>query len=149
MNQKPPELRTAKNSPKTGKLPAALIESFDAADWLIDPASWDRKEFVKETHSYMKALGYGAKYDRHLVSLLAVQIELAIRAIISIEETGIEAEFNKGATKGTNPAVKTLKEASGEIRALMNALGISPQGRKVGPQPEEEDQVASFLKGPQ
>lgn len=129
-----------------------LMSSSLHAEWLENPESWDKKEFIKETTDFlMNVYGSISTQDRHLIGMLAVEITQYVNCVEGIKSDGIIATFNKGKTKGANPYVSIKNDTIGRILMLMNQLGLSPRDRiKNGVKESNETSkaIAKLLEGP-
>ena len=156
MNKKPPELHLIDGTKPRGKstqnvatIPANIKQRIPKADWLDNPASWDKSKFIEETANYLyEVYGIGSDQDKHTLSMLADQIENYVHCIEGIKETGLVVDFNDGKTMGASPYLSVKNKAATLIIQLMNELGLTPRGRLSASKSTTQTDVSKFLRGP-
>ncbi len=118
------------------------------AEWLADPAAWNRDAFLKEAGEFMFTVhGAGCTFDRHLLAMLADQLETYVGCCHRINADNLTVIQNGGVTSGANPAIGIRERAAIRITSLLSELGLSPRARatnKALPQGGLED----LLRGP-
>ncbi|CAB4132632.1 COG3747 Phage terminase, small subunit [uncultured Caudovirales phage] len=118
------------------------------ASWLDNPDAWDKDAFIQETSDFLwDNFGIGADQDKHLLAMLAHQIEIYVQCMQGIAKDGIIMEFNAGQTYGANPYLTAGDKALTKIIALMNELGLTPKGRINAPK-QEASKYQNLLNGP-
>ena len=122
-----------------------LIES-GLADWLEKPDSWDRKKFAEQVSKAMHdAYGLEVKFDEHLISMLADQMETYVKATKALMTEDLIEYANNGA-RMPNPNQKVRDTALARVMQLLTMLGLVPNGRpKKSNAPSELEEL---LQGP-
>ena len=119
------------------------------AEWMDNPSAWNKKKFVEETAEFLCAVYSNTCHqDRHLLAMLADQMETYIDCNRQIHSENLLVEQNNGKTIGTNPWVSIREKALVRIVALMNEFGLTPKSRKTAGKTECSSSLAEFLKGP-
>jgi P27 family predicted phage terminase small subunit len=119
------------------------------AEWMDNPSAWNKKKFVDETAEFLCAVFSNTCHqDRHLLAMLADQMETYIDCNRQIHSENLLVEQNDGKTIGTNPWVSIREKTLVRIIALMNELGLTPKSRKAAGKTEYSSSLAEFLKGP-
>ena len=119
------------------------------AEWLTNPSTWDKTRFINETTEFIFSLhDVGCEYDRHLVAMLADQVELYVICSKNIEADSILISQNDGKTVGANPAASLREKTLIRIVALMGELGITPKTRLAAGRLKPKGELAAFLRGP-
>jgi P27 family predicted phage terminase small subunit len=151
-NRLPPELHLVhgtKAAHKAEPLPEHVRMRVPKADWLDDPDSWDRDQFMQETAEFLwQTYGIGSDQDKHVLSALATQIEIYVECWKGVKKGGIITRFNQGSTIGPNPFIRVGDKALMRAIALMNELGLTPKGRLVGGTQREAGKYSKLLNGP-
>jgi P27 family predicted phage terminase small subunit len=154
MNKKPIELHIVDGTKATNKdgvtlLPERLRKRIPEAEWISNPDAWDRSRFIEETADYLyDVYNIGSDQDRHVLAMLADNIDTYVLCMKALREQGLVSDFNDGKTVGPNPHVSIRNKALTLIVQLMNELGLTPRGRLASPKASEESSVTKFLKGP-
>ena len=150
-NRKPPERHAAdgtRSKHKGTSLPEAVKLRVPAAEWLDDPDSWDKHKFVKETSDFLwDTYGIGSKMDRHVLAMLADQIDTYIQCNRGLEGEDIVVSVNGGSSLGTHPLITIRDKTITKVISLMNELGLTPRSRLTAKK-EDGKPLAGFLKGP-
>lgn len=122
-----------------------LVES-GLADWLEKPDSWDRKKFAEQVSKAMHdAYGLEVKFDEHLISMLADQMETYVKATKALMTEDLIEYANNGA-RMPNPNQKVRDTALARVMQLLTMLGLVPNGRpKKSNAPSELEEL---LQGP-
>lgn len=150
MNKKPPELHVVDGT--IGRNPGVLLPDsirsrIPVAEWLADPNAWDKTRFINETADYLFTVyGLGSDQDRHLLAMLAEQIDMYIDCSQHIAVEGLVCEQNGGKTIGANPYVSIREKALMRIVTIMNELGLTPRGR-LAVNKSDATPLTGFLKG--
>lgn len=133
-------------SPAKLKIAHSRAEAAGYGSWLNDPSSFDRNRFVSETkEAMMDAYGQDAKFDEHLISKLADQMEVYVACIPDIRARGIICYALNG-IEMVNPSIKAKDAALGRILQILTTLGLCPNGRpKKAATPTSIDEL---LAGP-
>jgi P27 family predicted phage terminase small subunit len=153
MNRKPPELHLVEGTKSRRNnatlLPDHLKKRIPYAEWMLDPSTWDKKKFVEETAEYLfEVYGIGSDQDRHLLAMLANNIDKYIKCEKGIDKNGIITRFNNGQTLGPNPFISVSNKTQSLIIQQMNELGLTPRSRLSSGKVEQNSPLAQFLKGP-
>lgn len=150
MNKKPAELHVIDGTKGVNQgvlLPESVRARIPVAEWLGDPAAWDKQRFITETADYLfNVYGIGSAQDRHLLAMLADQIDMYIECSRHIAVEGLVCEQNGGKTIGANPYVSIREKTLMRIVALMNEMGLTPRGR-LSATKNDPTPVASLLRG--
>ena len=105
-----------------------LAKRVPLSEWMENPEAFDKKEFVKEFSELIaEVYQEGARQHRHILTMLADQVQIYVDCKKEIDNNGLTAEFNNGKTIGANPAINIQRESIGKILQLMNELGITPK----------------------
>ena len=151
-NKKPPEIHLVHGTKAKNPgvfLPDSVKKRIPFAEWSDNPNLFSKQRFISETADYLyEVYGIGSDQDRHTLMLLADQLETYIHARSQQNESPLVIEINNGKTLAPNPYVAISNEAMKNAIRLMNELGLTPKSRLDRPKPEENSQVAKFLKGP-
>ena len=152
MNKLPPELHLVNGSKGQNQgidLPKSIKNRIPEAEWLENPDSWNKKQFIDETSEFLfKAYGIGNDQDKHTLAFLAEQIETYIECKKKLAVTPIVTKFNGGKTLGPNPYLTVRQNTLKTIIQIMNELGLTPRSRLSSGAQEEDSPVAKFLRGP-
>lgn len=150
-NRLPAELHLVhgtKSEHKAQPLPEKVRERIPKANWLDNPAAWDRDKFIEETSEFLwQTYGIGSDQDKHVLAALASQIEIYVECWRGLKETGVVAQFNSGQTIGTSPYLTAGDKALVRAIALMGELGLTPKSRLVANKPEA-GKYQKLLNGP-
>ena len=116
------------------------------AHWLKQPGAWDREAFAREVNEAMlSAYGLEVKFDEHLITILADQMDSYVKATLSLETEGLIEYANNGA-RMANPNQKVRDTALARVMQLLTMLGLVPNGRpKKSNAPTDIDEL---LEGP-
>ena len=152
MHKLPPELHIVngtKGMNQGGLLPEKVRGRIPVAEWLENPAAWDRKKFIEETSEFLFTVyGIGSDQDRHTLAMLADNLDTYIRCATQLAAEDLVSEYNDGATKGPNPLLSIRNNTLKLVVQLMNELGLTPRSRLAVTKPEENTAIARFLQGP-
>lgn len=119
------------------------------AEWLDNPKAWSKAKFFDETADFMyEVYGIGCAQDRHLLAMLADQVETYVNCSHQITADTLLVEQNDGKTIGANPWVSIREKAIIRIVALMNELGITPKNRLDANKLNPNTGFTEFMKGP-
>lgn len=130
-------------------LPEELRKRIPEADWMDNPDAWDKKKFVQETSDFLfEVYGIGNDYDKHILAMLADQIDTYVACNKGIMKGGHVSRFNNGATIGPNPFVSIRDKALAKVIQLMNEMGLTARSRLSASKVEPDSHLAKFLKGP-
>lgn len=151
MNRLPPELHIVhgtKAEHKGKPLPENVRMRVPKANWLDNPDSWNRDEFIQETSEFLwDTYGIGSNQDKHILAALANQLEIYIKCMKGVENGGIITKFNNGQTIGPNPFLTAGDKALARAVVLMNELGLTPRGR-LATNKQEGGKYQKLLSGP-
>jgi P27 family predicted phage terminase small subunit len=150
-NRKPPERHAADGTRaqhKGTKLPEAVRNRVPVAEWLDNPDAWDKRNFVLETSEFLwNTYGIGSLQDRHVLAMLADQIDTYIECNRGLEGEDIVVSVNGGSSLGSHPLISIRDKTIVKIISLMNELGLTPRSRLTAKK-EDGKPLAGFLKGP-
>ncbi len=128
-------LPTAKGENIDELLPTTIRLRMPLAEWLDNPKAWSKAKFFAETAEFMHATyGIGCDQDRHLLAMLADQVETYVSCIQQITADALLVKQNNGQTIGVNPWLTIREDALKLIVALMSELGIDPKNRLASSQ---------------
>lgn len=128
---------------------AKPLHAMAFAEWLSNPDAWDREAFLSEANTFMYQVhGAHCTFDRHLLAMLADQLETYVAACHRISAEEIIVEQNNGVTSGAHPAIGIRERAAIRITALMSELGLTPRARMTGSKSLPQGKMADFLRGP-
>ena len=152
-NKKPPELHLVDGTVPRKGMPSAIPEKLKKripkAEWVDNPAAWDKDQFIKETSEFLyEVYGIGNDQDKHTLGMLADHIETYVQCSKAIKKGGVVTSFNNGATIGPNPYLSIRNKTMTLIIQLMNEMGLTPRSRLSAGKSEEESPLSQFLKGP-
>jgi len=126
-----------------------MAKRIPAADWMDNPALWDKKKFVKETAEYLyETYGMTSDQYKHTLSMLADHMDMYILCNQEIAAQGLIAEYNQGKTTGPNPHISIRNKCSDLIIALMGQLGLTPKTKLTASGAKEKSAIGNLLKGP-
>ena len=153
MNKKAPELHivdgTKSRRGEAVLLPSSIKKRIPKAEWLDNPDSFDKTQFIAETADFLFTVyGIGSDQDKHTLAMLADHIELYVKCNKGIKKNGVVVQFNNGQTTGPNPFINVRNKTMTLIIQLMNELGLTPRSRLSAGKMEEGSAVAQFLRGP-
>lgn len=120
------------------------------SDWIDHPEKWDRTLFIANASSYLNKKNGGLDTaDRHLISMLASQIEIYVESISKLRSDGLVMAFNGGMTVGPNPYMAIADRALYRSVQVMKELELSPKSRD-GYQSTRQlsPEIRSLLDGP-
>lgn len=120
------------------------------SDWIDRPEKWDRALFIANAGSYLNKKNGGLDTaDRHLISMLASQIEIYVDSISKLRSDGLVMTFNGGMTVGPNPYMAIADRALYRSVQVMKELELSPKSRD-GYQSTRQlsPEIRSLLEGP-
>ncbi len=131
--------------------PSAPKEAMPYAEWLAAPEAFDKAEFIRETGEFLfQVYGASCQYDRHLVGMLADQMQTLVDCIRRISADNLLIEQNAGQTIGVNPAAALREKTLVRIASLMTELGLTPKARMAaGKSVSPQVGLSGFLRGPQ
>lgn len=130
-------------------LPAAVRLRLPIAEWLDNPNAWSKTQFFEETAEFMyEVYGVGCSQDRHLLGMLADQVETYVNCSHQINKDTLLVAQNDGKTIGANPWVSIREKTLIRIVALMNELGLTPKNRLASNKSPASTALTDFLKGP-
>ena len=152
-NRKPPELHliegTVSRTGNTVMLPESIRKRVPKADWFENPDAWDSAKFIEETAEFLFTVyGIGNDQDKHLLAMLAGQIQIYIDCSRSINRQNLIVKFNAGATPGANPVISVQNKSIALIIQLMTELGLTPRGRLTSSKFEDDSPVSKLMRGP-
>jgi P27 family predicted phage terminase small subunit len=150
-NRKPPERHKAdgtRSGHKGTSLPEAVKLRVPVAEWLDNPDAWDKAAFVEETSAFLwDTYGIGSRQDRHVLAMLADQIDTYIECNRRLKGESIVVSVNGGSSLGTHPLITIRDKTIVKIISLMNEMGLTPRSRLTAKK-EDGKPLAGFLKGP-
>ncbi len=122
------------------------LEGAGIADWLKNPASWDKEAFAIQIRKAMiDAYGLDVEIDEHLITMLADQMDTYVKAAKALLVEDL-IEFANNGARMANPNQKVRDGALARIMQLMTMLGLVPSGRpKKSNAPTDIDEL---LAGP-
>lgn len=142
-------ISTAKRKNIEELLPATVRLRLPLAEWLDNPSEWSKTKFFEETAEFMfEVYGIGCAHDRHLLGMLADQVETYVNCSHQINADTLLVEQNDGKTIGANPWVSIREKTLIRIVALMNELGLTPKNRLAANKSPANTALTEFLKGP-
>jgi len=128
----PGNLNIIRGRPKKRTEHDSLIQPTDdpTSDWLDHPEKWDRALFIANSARYLARKNGGIDAaDKHLLSMLASQIEIYVESIIRLRTEGLVITFNGGVTVGPNPHTAIADRALYRSVQVMKELELSPKSR--------------------
>ncbi len=87
---------------------------------------------------------------KHLIAILAVELETYELCRKEIENNGAIIFYNRGKTQGANPHLTTLQKSTKNILRIMKDLGMTPKSRlssKQYPKPLNHDKLYGGTNG--
>jgi hypothetical protein len=120
------------------------------SDWIDRPEQWDRTMFIAKAINYLKKKnGCLDTADRHLLCMLASQIEIYVESILKLRSDGLVMAFNGGMTMGPNQYMAIADRPLYRSVQVMKELELSQKSRdgyqsRQQPTPE----LQSLLDGP-
>ena len=123
-------ISTAKGGNIDELLPTTIHFRMPLAEWLDNPKAWSKEKFFAETAEFMYSIyGIGYDQDRHLLAMLADQVETYVNCIQHITKDALLVEQNNCQAIGVNPWFSIRDDTLRRIVALMSELGIGPKNR--------------------
>jgi phage terminase small subunit len=131
----------------------ALDHDLNAAvvpDWITNPHSWDRNEFIESASGYLHQKNGSVDIaDRHLLGILASQIEIYIECVMRLRKDGLVTSFNAGMTSGPNPHIAIADKALNRSVQIMKELELSPKSREgYKSNSQRSSELQRLLDGP-
>lgn len=154
MNRKPPELHIidgtkSRRHKQAAMIPGSMKRRIPKAEWVDDPASWDKSKFIEETANFLyDVYGIGNDQDKHTLAMLADHIDLYVKCTKGIQKNGVVTKFNNGQTVGPNPYISIRNKTMSLIIQLMNELGLTPRSRLSAGKMEEDTPLSKLMRGP-
>lgn len=100
------------------------------SEWLNKPEIWNKQTFVLYASKYLTLKNGGIDIaDKHLLNMLASQIEIYVESILKLRNDGLMMTFNGGVTVGPNPCMAIADKSLNRIIQLMKELELSPKSR--------------------
>jgi hypothetical protein len=125
------------------------VDALRVAEWLHDFDSWDRDDFVREIGEFIYSIhGSSCQFDRHLVSMLADQMQCYALCSRILQANNLIVTQNGGVTSGAHPAIGIRERAAIRITALMTELRVTPRTRADVVKQPNETWLKEFLAGP-
>ena len=123
------------------------LEGAGVANWLKNPASWDKETFAIQIRKAMiDAYGIDVEIDEHIITMLTDQMDTYVKAAKALLTEDL-IEFANNGARMANPNQKVRDGALARIMQLMTMLGLVPSGRpKRANIPTDIDEL---LAGPQ
>jgi hypothetical protein len=150
----PTNLHIVREPPRKQALQDSLIHSQldddPTSDWIDHPEKWNRTLFIANAGSYLNKKNGGLDTaDRHLITMLASQIEIYVESISKLRSDGLVVAFNGGMTVGPNPYMAIADKALYRSVQVMKELELSPKSRD-GYQSKDQlsPEMRSLLDGP-
>jgi len=129
-------------------MPEQVKARIPFAEWANDPQAFTRERFVRETSDYLHDIyGIGTAHDRHVLMLLADQMQLYIDARKALMGAPLVVSNNAGKTDSPNPHISIANRAMDNAIKLMGELGLTPKSRLTASKVEEVSPYAELLKG--
>lgn len=129
-------------------LPEKIRARVPKADWIDNPAAWDRATFIKETSDFLwETYGIGSDQDKHVLAALAAQIEIWVKCWQAIQEEGVIVQEDASIRRLINPAFVAGDKALVRAIALMGELGLTPKAR-LSTGKQEGGKYSKLLNGP-
>ena len=114
-----------------------------------NPFAWDKAKFIADTADWLyDVYGIGSAQDRHVLTMLANHIEVYVKCMEGLANTGVVTKFNGGKTVGLSPYLTGANKATTMAIQLMNELGLTPRSRLTATNKENESEAARFMRGP-
>jgi phage terminase small subunit len=121
-----------------------------SSEWLDRPELWNKQTFLVYASKYLRDKNGGIDIaDKHLLNMLASQLEIYVESILKLRTDGLVMTFNGGVTVGPNPCMAIADKSLHRIIQLMKELELSPKSRdgySSGRRPSPE--MLNFLSGP-
>ena len=152
-NQKlPPEVHNVRGTVGENpgiELPERVKMRVPFAEWAKDTSMFTKERFVKETADYLyDVYGLGTDQDKHIMMMLADQIEMYIEARKKQEGMPLVVTTNGGKTYQSNPFITIANKAMDNAVKLMGELGLTPRTRLTADKVKQpEEGIGSFLNG--
>lgn len=120
------------------------------SEWLDRPERWDRQKFIASAYRYLSQKNGSVDIaDKHLLSMLASQIEIYVESILKLRTDGLVMTFNGGVTVGPNPCMAIADKALYRIVQVMKELELSPKARDGYQSVQRSSpELRSLLNGP-
>ena len=130
----------------------ALVEKYQAkfpsAAWSISYDDWDKAKYRDETaQEILDLYGVLSNHDRHIIALLAEQMDCYMECTRLVSEQGITYAYNGGKTMGPSPAFQMRLKSLEAATNLMKELNLTLKSRGDR-KPKDSVDIEAFLKGP-
>lgn len=129
-------------------LPDKIKARIPFAEWADNPESFTREQFISETSQYLHTVyGIGTEQDRHVLMMLADQLQMYIDARREHIKHPLVIKINGGKTFAPNPYIAIANKAMDNCIRLMGELGLTPKSRLSADKTDETSPYAELLKG--
>lgn len=120
------------------------------SEWLDKPELWNKQTFVVYASKYLSLKNGGIDIaDKHLLNMLASQIDIYVESILKLSTDGLVMTFNGGITVGPNPCMAIADKSLHRIIQLMKELELSPKSRDgYLSERRASPELLKFLNGP-
>jgi P27 family predicted phage terminase small subunit len=129
-------------------LPDKIKARIPFAEWADNAEAFTREQFIRETSDYLHTVyGIGTEQDRHILMMLADQLQIYIDARREYQKHPLVVKINAGKTHAPNPYIAIANKAMDNCIRLMGELGLTPKSRLSADKVEEDSPYAELLKG--
>jgi phage terminase small subunit len=130
----PIEIRKSQNiriRTKLAEIPESMRCRIPKAEWLDNPESFCRQQFIEETSTFINSV-YGLEPDSYqtLLWMLSVEVQSYVDATIGFQESGGKLVVGEK----INPWVLLKFDATKNILRLQKEMGLNPASRLTGSQ---------------
>jgi len=130
----PIEIRKSQNiriRTKLAEIPESMRCRIPKAEWLDNPESFCRQQFIEETSTFINSV-YGLEPDSYqtLLWMLSVEVQSYVDATIGFQESGGKLVVGEK----INPWVLLKFDATKNILRLQKEMGLNPASRLAGSQ---------------
>jgi len=137
-----------KPSKPLAAIPDSLRKRVPKAEWLDNPDAWNKDQFICETADFLyEVYGIGTNQDKHVLAMLADQIDTYVQCNRGIAEKGIIAYYNNNSTVAANPYISIRNKSMAMILQIMNELGLTPRGRLTSNKKDSDINYSALLRG--
>lgn len=110
--------------------PDGELEEFNGEDWDSDYENWDKAKFAESVGEYLaKYVPESHEFDRHLIAILAIEMDTYVKCYLALQEEGLVIEDAKGNVVGQSPYARIMLKQLGSIRRLRKELKLMPMDR--------------------
>lgn len=110
--------------------PDEVLQKLNVEDWDSNYENWDKVKFAESVGEYLaKYVPESHEFDRHLIAILAIEMDTYVKCYLALQEEGLVIEDSKGNVVGQSPYARMMLKQLGSIRRLRKELKLMPMDR--------------------